>query len=115
MIRFHFENLLNNSKTKVAFDLAYIFDGSNGIDSPFKTPWINENGALNLSYEFLGHPSPPVLRKLEYDISLEYLFNEKNYLFLSLNGFNQFFISDDIIDRSFTKISFGFWSYIHLR
>ena len=36
MIRFHFENLLNNSKAKVVFDLAYIIDGSNGIDSPFK-------------------------------------------------------------------------------
>ena len=115
MIRFHFENLLNNSKAKVVFDLAYIIDGSNGIDSPFKTPWINEDGALNPSYEFPGHPSPPVLRKLEYDISLEYSFYEKNYLFLSLNSFNQFSISDDIIDRSFTKISFGFWSYIHLR
>ena len=80
MIRFHFENLLNNSKAKVVFDLAYIIDGSNGIDSPFKTPWINEDGALNPSYEFPGHPSPPVLRKLEYDISLEYSFYEKLFI-----------------------------------
>lgn len=84
--RAHFSSLILSYNTKLFFDLAFVEKGQNSLETEFKALWENNDGSINESYVYPGHPSKPIVSNFEFEIGLQLKIKKQIFLTLSLQG-----------------------------
>ena len=105
--RIHYSQIFESLKSKAFFDLSYLIQGKNNINTPFENPWEDNEGNLINNYIHPGFPTPPVTRIIDINFGIE----------ISLKNLTTFTIAIEnqkISQKSFIfKIKLSFWSYLN--
>ena len=88
LLQFHYEQRLAKSlsvsyfkpsETKLYFDIGYLRDGANGLDTPFDTPWEDSTVTMETGYSE-PFPTGPVTYFTELEIGFDFLFKNGSYI-----------------------------------
>ena len=107
-LKLSYSQLSINGKVRPFFELSYLEDGANGLDTPFSNPYEDHNGIV---VDFIPpkHPTRPIIKNYEIDFGVETNIHLQTFLTLSFQLGSH---STNNIDNYGIKIRF--WSYLDL-
>jgi len=88
LLQLHYEQKLGKTvsfsyfkpeETKLYFDLGYLRDGANGMDTPFDTPWEDSTVTMETGYSE-PFPTGPVTYYTELEAGVDFTFKNGSYL-----------------------------------
>ena len=88
LLQMHYEHTLAKilavsyfkpSKMKFYFDIGYLRDGANGIDTPFDTPWENSSVTIETGYSE-PFPTGPITYYTEIETGVDFHFDNDSYM-----------------------------------
>ena len=81
-LKLNYSHLVNKGKSRPYFELSYLEDGANGLDTPFDNPYEVYYGIV-VDYKPPGHPSRPIIKFYEIDLGYEINIYFQTYLTIS--------------------------------
>ena len=67
------------SETKLYFDIGYLRDGANGMDTPFDTPWEDSTVTMETGYSE-PFPTGPITYFTEIETGVDFYFKNGSYI-----------------------------------